>query len=121
MMTPCSIGLHNWEIFNNNLKVKLKLIEYLKENGFERYRTQYSDRFTNGNISIISFGFYNDDTLEGCIPYSCQTKVCVDCGKIKLTYDMDKCIVKLQNIIKEKTAEYEKTEKAKKILDGTWR
>jgi hypothetical protein len=111
---------HNWECFNDEEKVKSAMIQYLTSHGFyttKRHKDNVITTFTDGKIFIKEWGFYNCDTMEGVMPFTCMTKVCVDCGKIKLTYNMEKCIKRLQEIIVDKTNEYNKRKKAEDILN----
>lgn len=112
-MNLCNFGIHDYEEFRDYELIKSKLFEYLERKGFENINDLV---FKKDNVVLETWCPFEGDDIESCIPrFDCLSKVCVNCGKIKLTYSLDACIVRLQTLIDKKTNAYERRAKAERI------
>jgi hypothetical protein len=116
-MNLCSIGIHDYEVLDERLKVRQALHLRLEELGFKRKEGRHSIPVwkRDDGIAIGEWGFYDDWKVSYCIPSSTDAKVCLKCGKIKLTYKMEKCLSKLDYIIAELVKEKKRERLAKEM------
>jgi len=115
---------HDYETVEGDYKSRIKkyLTDYLKQEGFKEVEGKYFDRWekrykdSDVIIRILEHGFSDYQTVNDCIPYDPNIKVCLKCGKMKMNFDRDKSLKKLQGFIVDRTVQAEREYTAKNIL-----
>jgi hypothetical protein len=119
-MNWCKFGFHDYEVFNERDKLISKLVKYLESRGWIQVKNEYGLKWFNPidpDIMILNWGMFRDRTLESCIPITVNSYVCIKCGKVKLSYDVAKCLVNLDCLMDRKCNENIRIKTAKRLRE----
>lgn len=103
-MNWCKIGIHDNEEINDRDLIHNKIDEYLKQKGFRWHSDNISEFWNKDEIILRSSTWYNNGVYDQ-IPPNPRTKVCLKCGKISKSYDMDSILQDVQSLIDKKEKE----------------
>jgi hypothetical protein len=101
-MNWCKLGFHDWEVINETNIVKKTLIAHLLEKGYREENYSGWVYYKNDKISIPEFAMHHHLDIEGCMPIRVESKVCLRCKKVVMSYNIAKCLQSLQDVINEK-------------------
>lgn len=115
-MNLCKIGIHDYEKIDQFTHVRNIIDAHMVSKGFTAI---YSDGilkcYSREGIRIYRSSYYDDDTINSCIPFYNHIKICLKCHKQKYSFNEEKIILELDKLINEHQIKYDRAQLAKRL------